>query len=316
MLAPQESSKEATEEVPSVQRDDDASTRLSYTLPPLANADGEDCLVVIFAGSQAEVGTRHVLKTPLTTIGRSQHNDIVISSDAVSRHHAEIAREGPDIVVRDVGSTNGTFINDEVERTSECRLRRGDQIRIGETILKFLSGTDIETEYHAIVASMALTDGLTSLANRKHLDALLAEEVARARRHSRALSILMIDVDHFKHINDVYGHVGGDYVLKRVGSMLQQRLRPTDKVGRFGGEEFCVILPETGKAEAAYLAESLRAMLARESFVEDGKSIAVSVSIGVAALQGETHYIELYRAADQRLYRAKQRGRNRVCYED
>ena len=77
-----------------MQRDDDASTRLSYTLPPLPNADGEDCLVVIFAGSQAEVGTRHVLKTPLTTIGRSQHNDIVISSDAVSRHHAEIARRG------------------------------------------------------------------------------------------------------------------------------------------------------------------------------------------------------------------------------
>jgi two-component system cell cycle response regulator len=299
-----------------VQRDDDASTRLSFTLPRPPSADAEDCLVVIFAGSQADIGTRHVLKTPLTTIGRSHHNDIVISSDAVSRHHAEIAREGSEIVVRDLGSTNGTFINNEVERTIECRLQRGDQIRIGETILKFLSGTDIETEYHAIVASMALTDGLTNLANRKHLDALLAEEMARARRHSRALSVLMIDVDHFKHINDVYGHIGGDYVLKRVGSMLKQRLRPGDKVGRYGGEEFCVILPETSKAEAAYLAESLRALLAREPFVEDGKTIPVSVSIGVAALLGESHYTELYRAADQRLYRAKQRGRNRVCYED
>ena len=299
-----------------MQRDDEDSTRLSYTLPPPPNVDGEDCLVVIFAGSQADVGTRHVLKTPLTTIGRSHHNDIVISSDAVSRHHAEIAREGSEIVVRDLGSTNGTFLNDQMERTNECRLRRGDQIRIGETILKFLSGTDIETEYHAVVASMALTDGLTNLSNRKHLDALLGEEVARARRHSRALSVLMIDVDHFKQINDAYGHIGGDYVLKRVGSMLKQRLRPGDKVGRYGGEEFCVILPETGKAEAAYLAESLRAMLAREKFVEDGKAIAVTVSIGVAALQGESHHTELYRAADQRLYRAKQRGRNRVCYED
>jgi diguanylate cyclase (GGDEF)-like protein len=299
-----------------VQRDDDASTRLSQSLPRLPTAEGEDCLVVIFAGSQADIGTRHVLKSPLTTIGRSQHNDIVISSDAVSRHHAEITREGADIIVRDLGSTNGTYINDEVERTMECRLRGGDQIRIGETILKFLSGADIETEYHAIVANMALTDGLTNLANRKHLDSLLAEEIARARRHGRALSILMIDIDHFKQINDVHGHIAGDHALKRVGSMLQQRLRPSDKVGRYGGEEFCVILPETGKAEAAYLAELLRAQIARERFVEDSKTIEITVSIGVAALLAESHFTELYRAADQRLYRAKQRGRNRVCHED
>jgi len=299
-----------------VQRDDDSSTRLTGTLPRPPSAEGEDCLVVIFTGSQSDIGARHVLKSPVTRIGRSRHNDIVIPSDAVSRHHAEIEREGSEIIVRDLGSTNGTFINDGIERTNECRLRRGDQIRIGETVLKYLSGGDIESQYHAVVSTMALTDGLTSLANRKHLDSMMAEEMSRARRHARALSALMIDIDHFKRVNDVFGHITGDQVLKRLGASLKQRLRPSDKVGRYGGEEFCAILPETGKAEAAFLAESLRAQIASESFVEDGKKIAVTVSIGVAALTSEAHYMELYRAADRRLYRAKQLGRNRVCYED
>ena len=289
---------------------------MTSTFPHPPSAEGEDCLVVIFAGSQADIGTRHVLKSPLTRIGRSRHNDIVIASDAVSRHHAEIEREGSEIIVRDLGSTNGTFINDAVERTNECRLQRGDQIRIGGTVLKFLSGTDIESEYHAIVATMALTDGLTGLANRKHLDSMLAEEMSRARRHSRALSILMIDIDHFKRINDVHGHVGGDQVLKRLGSVLKQRLRPSDKIGRYGGEEFCAILPETGKAEAAFVAETLRAQLAGESFVEDGRRMSVTISIGVAALASEVHPMELCRVADRRLYRAKQLGRNRICHED
>lgn len=297
--------------------DDNSSTRLtSQLLRPPAVQDGEDCLVVIFAGSQADIGQRHVLKSRLTRIGRSRQNDIVIASDAVSRHHAEITRDGAEVVVRDLNSTNGTYINNEIERTHECRLHRGDQIRIGETILKFLSGNDIESQYHAIVASMALTDGLTGVANRKHLDSLMQEEIARARRHNRALSILMIDIDHFKQINDTHGHIAGDNVLKHIGTLLLQRLRPADKVGRYGGEEFCIILPETGRSEAAYVAESIRAQVAAEPFTGDGHPIAISVSIGVAALRAEKDSTDLYRTADRRLYTAKQWGRNRVCFED
>lgn len=300
-----------------MQRDDDSSTRLTSQIPkPPTLQDGEDCLVVIFAGSEADIGQRHVLKSPLTRIGRSRQNDIVIASDSVSRHHAEITRESGEIIVRDLGSTNGTYINNDVERTRECRLRRGDQIRIGETILKFLSGTDIESQYHAIVASMALTDGLTSVANRKHLDAMMQEEMARSRRHNRAMSILMIDIDHFKQINDTHGHTAGDTVLKHIGAVLMQRLRPGDKIGRYGGEEFCVILPETGRAEAAYVAEALRSQVAAERVIEDGTQISVTVSVGVAALRTEKHVTDLYRAADRRLYLAKQWGRNRICFED
>ncbi len=298
-----------------MQTDDDTKTFLNSQIGQPPRGDGEDCLVIIYAGTQADFGRRHVLKTPLTSIGRSRSNDIVISSDAVSRYHAQITKQGSEIIVRDLDSTNGTYINDDVERTQECRLRRGDQIRIGETVLKYLSGSDIESQYHAVVASMALTDGLTNLANRKHLDSVLTEEIARSRRHGRELSLLMIDIDHFKRINDQHGHTGGDHVLRRIGLILQQRLRPGDKIGRYGGEEFCAILPETGLRDAAHVADLLRARLAEENFIADGQRVSVTVSIGVAALQTETQPTDLYRAADQRLYRAKESGRNRVCWQ-
>jgi diguanylate cyclase (GGDEF)-like protein len=299
-----------------MQRDDDANTHLDRKVIRPPSVQGDDCVVVIYASAHSDIGQRHVLKSPLTSIGRSRSNDIVIASEAVSRRHAEIVKEDVQLLLRDLDSTNGTFINDELERTTEHRLCRGDQIRIGDTVLKFLSGSDIESQYHAVVASMALTDGLTNLANRKHLDSQLVEEIARARRYGRELSLLMIDVDHFKHVNDVHGHVGGDSVLRRIGSVLQQRLRPGDKAGRYGGEEFCAILPETGRTDAARVAESLRAKLAEELFVADGKSISVTVSIGVAVLEPEMHYTDLYRAADQRMYRAKEQGRDRVCCEE
>ncbi len=298
-----------------MQTDDDTKTFLNSQIGQPPRGDGEDCLVIIYAGTQADFGRRHVLKTPLTSIGRSRSNDIVISSDAVSRYHAQITKQGSEIIVRDLDSTNGTYINDDVERTQECRLRRGDQIRIGETVLKYLSGSDIESQYHAVVASMALTDGLTNLANRKHLDSVLTEEIARSRRHGRELSLLMIDIDHFKRINDQHGHTGGDHVLRRIGLVLQQRLRPGDKIGRYGGEEFCAILPETGLRDAAHVADLLRTRLAEENFNADGQRVSVTVSIGVAALQMETQPTDLYRAADQRLYRAKESGRNRVCWQ-
>jgi two-component system cell cycle response regulator len=293
--------------------DDDEKTRVTGLEEMDLPTSGEDCLVVIHTAVQTELGRRYVLSNQLTTIGRGPKNDVVVSSDAVSRQHARLERRGADFIVSDLGSTNGTFINNERKRPMNSRLNRGDQIRVGDTVFKFLSGSDIEAQYHAVIGHMAVTDGLTNLFNRKHLDTQLSEEIARAHRHGRDLTLLMLDIDHFKTINDIHGHLAGDRVIAGLAMLLRQRLRSGDKLGRYGGEEFCAILPETGLPSATTIAETLRAMVATNPFPIESQRLTVTVSIGVAALKPNMQNSDLYRAADEMLYRAKGEGRNQVC---
>jgi two-component system cell cycle response regulator len=274
---------------------------------------GEDCLVVIHAPVQSALGRRHVLNQQVTTIGRGRDNDIVLPSDCVSRRHAQLEHRAEELYIVDLASTNGTFVNDEPKTLKEHRLRRGDQLTVGDTIFKFLSGSDVEAQYHEIVFRMAITDGLTNLSNRKQLDTLLAEEIPRAQRHGRDLSLLMFDIDHFKSVNDTYGHLTGDSVLRNLSSILQKRLRPNDKLGRYGGEEFCAILPETSLSSAVIIADELRTMVGTHPFNAEGKDIRVTVSIGVGCLRPDMTMEQLYKAADDMLYQAKRTGRNKVC---
>lgn len=293
--------------------DDDINTRVTGLKDLHRAAVGEDCLVIIHSAQTGELGRRYVLDKAQLNIGRSQDNDIVIVSDAVSRRHALLERRGREFHVIDLNSTNGTFTNDDAKPVKERRLERGDQLRIGDTVFKYLAGSDIEAQYHAVLGHMAVTDGLTNLANRKQLDRFLTEEVQRARRHGRELCVLMLDVDHFKRINDEYGHLAGDAVLARIATLLGKRLRPNDRLGRYGGEEFCAILPETGLSDALQIADALRALVATQVFSADGYVLSVTLSAGVACLAADMKPEDGYRAADQKLYEAKQQGRNRVC---
>jgi two-component system cell cycle response regulator len=294
--------------------EDDEKTRVTGLEEMQVPTIGEDCLVVIYTAVQTELGRRYVLNDSVMTIGRGANNHIVVSSDAVSRQHAQLERHGTDFLVSDLNSTNGTFINNERKRPSSSRLNRGDQIRVGDTVFKFLSGSDIEAQYHAVIGHMAVTDGLTSLSNRKHLDTQLGEEIQRAHRHGRDLSLLMLDIDHFKTINDVHGHLAGDRVIAGLAHLLRQRLRTDDKLGRYGGEEFCAILPETALERAGTIAETLRTLVATHPFPVEAQRLTVTVSIGAAALLPKMQASDLYRAADEMLYQAKNQGRNKVCY--
>ncbi len=168
-----------------------------------------------------------------------------------------------------------------------------------------------------------LTDGLTGLYNRRHLDARLREELARARRHRHTLGCLFIDADHFKRINDTYGHAAGDQVLVALAKRIRDQLRGSDLAARYGGEEIAVLLPHTDPENAARLAERIREDIARRPVpLNEGGQVAVTVSIGVAALapspNADTDDLatSLLGEADRRVYLAKQRGRNRVCSED
>ena len=295
-------------------KDDEKQTRIFQKEPNSASAEGgEDCLVIISSSAPSDLGRRHLIDRSLT-IGRGLENDIALQSDAVSRRHARVERQGTGLVVTDLSSTNGTFVNDDLARLNQAMLKRGDLLRIGDTVFKYLSGRDIEAQYHAVISRMAMTDGLTNVCNRKRLDALLEDELRRAQRYSSPLSLMMLDIDHFKRINDAYGHSAGDRVLIRVAALLSERLRPSDKLGRYGGEEFCAILPETPLTSATQIAESLRSIIAEHSILIDHQPIEVSVSIGVAEWSAQLQAIDLYRAADQMLYRAKGLGRNRVCF--
>jgi len=297
-----------------VDSDPEVKTRITGLDELRMARPGQGCLVIIHAPLHSDLGRRYVLDKDAITVGRGRDNDIVLPSDCVSRRHSRLERRTDGVYVVDVGSTNGTYVNDDAVKVAERRLERGDQLRIGDTIFKYLAGSDIEVQYHEIIFRMTVTDGLTNLANRKQLDAVLQEEIPRARRHGRDLAVLMLDIDHFKNINDTYGHLAGDSVLRGLAGILQKRLRPSDRLGRYGGEEFCAILPETSLLSAARIGEELRSLVAAHSFVSEEHKIRVTISIGAGSLEPGMDAAGLYRAADEMLYKAKRTGRNKVCH--
>jgi diguanylate cyclase (GGDEF)-like protein len=186
------------------------------------------------------------------------------------------------------------------------------RVRI-HTKLKLLQ--DELREKNALLETLSVTDVLTGLANRRRLMTRLEEEVARARRYKTPLSVVMIDIDHFKEVNDFHGHAMGDEVLRNIGAMLKAGVRTTDLAARYGGEELTLVLPHTDIPEAMLVAENLREKFAGFEHHLDRVTLKKTVSMGVAARdgQGEVPSAEdLLKYADEALYRAKQNGRNRV----
>lgn len=294
-------------------QDSDIKTRVTPLEDLRPQRGGHDCLVVIYSADQRQFGKRYVLsgEQPLT-VGRGQENGVVLDNDSVSRRHCRVERRRSNWYVVDLDSTNGTYVNDE--QVTEYQMRRGDHVKIGDTIVKFLSGSDLEAQYHETIYRMTIVDGLTQIHNKRYLLDTLEREIPRARRHQRPLSVVMFDIDHFKSVNDNFGHLAGDYVLKEIAQVVRSRLRPDDVLGRYGGEEFCAVLPETPLEGSAAIAEDLRARVAHGSFVFEGETIPVTVSLGCAELQGEQDVLSLIKTADMRLYDAKRAGRDKVCY--
>ena len=277
--------------------------------PDVPRVRGAECLVQIYG---KQLGRRFQLKGDALLIGRSADASVVVDSDTVSRHHARVERaEDGGVQVADLQSTNGTFINDRA--VTRERLTNGDFVRIGDTIFKFLSGDDIEASYHEEIYRMTIQDGLTRIHNKRYFVEFLEREFSRSRRHDRSLSLILFDIDHFKAINDEYGHLTGDGVLQELATLIRPRIRRDELLARYGGEEFAVVLPEGANDVAMQFAEFVRRMVARHTFVCDGHEIPVTISLGVATVTDEMQrHEDLVRAADQALYRAKGEGRNRV----
>ena len=268
------------------------------------------CLVLIYPPGP-DMGRRFPLDRPEFVLGRGTDCDIQVDRDSVSRRHAKVYRDDPTTwLVQDLGSTNGSYVNDLP--IQNAKLRDGDFLKIGAAIFKFLTGANVEMSYHEEIYRMTIVDGLTGVHNKRYFLEFLDREMARCMRYGRPLALVMFDIDHFKRINDEHGHLTGDYVLKEMARRLTTRIRRDELLARYGGEEFAAVLPETGKDGAMEFGEQIRQIVAREPFEFEGDKLPVTISVGVAVIDGPTDLASFVKIADENLYRAKRAGRNQV----
>jgi diguanylate cyclase (GGDEF)-like protein len=263
--------------------------------------------LVVLAGSN--IGEMYRVDSPEVVIGRTSGASIRLADDGISRRHAQLVVAGSEVVIEDLNSANGTFVNGEqiVHRV----LQDGDKIRLGSTTtLKFT----YDPSFHEEIYDLALRDGLTKAYNRKYFLDRLEAEVAYARRHHANLSLLMFDIDHFKRVNDTFGHTTGDFVLVRVAKIAGNTVRTEDVFARYGGEEFTILCRGVSLESAGLLAERLRALIECSVFEHEGVLVPITVSVGVAATPALAveNGLQLIAAADEALYEAKRTGRNRV----
>jgi len=236
-------------------------------------------------------------------------------------------REGTQVTVRSVlalpftfdGTKTGVFL---LRRTADKpAFHDGDVdfaemvIRSAMTALQRAHSMELTRADNVRLEALAHVDPLTQLLNRRALIVKLVAELERVRRYNAPLSVLMLDVDHFKLVNDTHGHLAGDQVLEAMGTLLQRAARTVDTVARYGGEEFAIVLPETGEQGAIAFAERLRAKIeSNDSSIGRGQELHITISVGVTTFPGAsaTSAEGLLDCADQALYRAKQDGRNLV----
>ncbi|EAU69485.1 ggdef family protein [Stigmatella aurantiaca DW4/3-1] len=232
--------------------------------------------------------------------------------DNVSRRHARILVRQGRMFVEDLGSTNGTYLNDQEVRQAQP-LRSGDLIKVGGSIFKFLDGDNIETQYHETIYTLTIADGLTGVSNKRYFLEYLEREMGRSHRYHRALSLMIFDIDHFKKINDVHGHLAGDHVLRELAQSVKRLVRREQCFARYGGEEFALVMPEDGPEKARLFAEKIRKLIEERTFMFEDKEIPVTISIGVADMTADmTEPTQFIKVSDANLYRAKKAGRNRV----
>ncbi|MFH2055943.1 MAG: GGDEF domain-containing protein [bacterium] len=276
----------------------------------LAESQQGRASLVVLHGSQ--MGASFPLEEQKLSIGRGVDCDIQVEDENVSRKHAEIFVEGDKYSIRDLGSTNGTYVNSR--RVAEATLEDGDLVMLSSTVFKFLASSSIENRFFDQMYSMITTDFQTKLHNRRYLASRLEEEVSRARRHHRPLALVIFDLDRFKQVNDTFGHAAGDLLLRKSAQILNSQLRHDDVFARIGGDEFCVLCPETTLQQGLQLAERLRNLMADTTFSFKRQKLTVSISVGVAEFVIEMGSPEeLMAAADRALYQAKSEGRDRVC---
>lgn len=288
-------------------------TRLLSTDDSASDSSRFPVLVVV-SGNLLDVGRILPIENSTLTIGRDANSDFPLNDRLISRKHLEIVslkeeKENYSLLIRDLDSTNGTFVKGK--RITEEWLRLGETIEIGsETILLFRTESFTCIQNHNLVLSMVSRDSLTGVYNRRAFDQLIEHIHEKFKNTTNYYALLLIDVDHFKIINDTFGHPSGDRVLKAISSLIRRELRAEDIVARLGGDEFAILLPKSNGESAAKIAERLLKKV-RQLRNDDKTPLNLTLSIGISADQGSRMKTsEVYRQADVALYKAKQKGRD------
>lgn len=298
-----------------------ANTQICLAPPTLSDDETEvtspSVFLIMVSGGMP--GSMLQLDPHGTTIGRSTESTFQLLDATVSRRHALFLIDGAGAVqVSDLGSTNGTFVEGErIAPGSTRTLANGERIQLGKTVVMKLVRLDSNDErFQRELFERSVRDPLTGLYNRAYFLDQITTLVHRCATGGMGLAVMMLDVDHFKQVNDRHGHVVGDQVLRGVAEVLRESTRSEDLVARYGGEEFVAALPVRAPDQAADRAERIRWNLANRQIAAGRELITVTASLGLAYAppgrnRGDSHLIMM---ADQALYEAKNAGRDRVVF--
>ena len=297
--------------------DDNATLVITDIHAALSSSDNEAaekpaCFLVV--GGDLN-GTIFDLLDGETVVGRSPDCTIPLEFQGISRKHFKVQVKNDECLIEDMGSSNGTFINNQ-KITDKMSVSKGDVVKLGSIALKYLPKGDTERLTYDKLHEEANTDGLTKCYNKMYFNNKLDLEVKKSKVTGAPLSLIIFDLDHFKKLNDNFGHDAGDYVLKEMAELLRDNgIRKGDVFARYGGEEFVVLLPTTNLKQAFEIAERLRKLVEAHPFIYESKPLPVTASIGVADYrQGVETGTDLFKRADSAVYKSKENGRNQVNF--
>jgi two-component system, cell cycle response regulator len=270
-------------------------------------------ILTVLAGPQ--MGLSRVIDREELVLGRGEGSDLLLNDQGLSRRHCRLLRVGEEVYIEDLESSNGTFVDGDVVRGQRA-LPDGARIHLGRhTVISLTRRDALEQLAARQLYESSMRDSLTELYNRRYFDQRLREEFAFATRHQAPLSVILLDLDHFKKVNDTWGHPAGDEVLRQVAALIKRCVRKEDVASRFGGEEFGVVVRTESHDGARAVAERMRKRIEDTPVYHEQQLILVTASAGMATA-APPHMFEtpaaLLAAADQALYRAKAGGRNRV----
>ncbi|MDX1701875.1 MAG: GGDEF domain-containing protein, partial [Melioribacteraceae bacterium] len=276
------------------------------------NDESKNAFFFIISGSL--VGSMFKVDSDKLLIGRHEKSHICFEDSDVSRRHAKVIRK-PDgkIIIVDLNSTNGTYCNDN--RIDKHILKDGDKVQIGSAnIMKFSYQDSAEGQFQKELFESASKDNLTKIYNRAFFIERFSQEFSYALRHHSLLSLVILDIDYFKKVNDTYGHQAGDYILCEIVNVISKIIRKEALFARYGGEEFIILLRDINEEKAYIFANRIKEAVEEYKFKFEGNVISLTISVGISTYKKGNFkdHEEMLRVADKYLYKAKNSGRNRV----